>query len=85
MKYDVIVIGGGMSAIMCGIALATNGKNVALMVKGPSKLNYSSGSIDLLGFDEQLMLSELEEGGAAALPEEQGRAEPDAVLQESED
>ena len=53
MKYDVIVIGGGMSAIMCGIALATNGKNVALMVKGPSKLNYSSGSIDLLGFDEQ--------------------------------
>lgn len=53
MKYDVIVIGGGMSAIMCGIALATNGKNVALMAKGQSKLNYSSGSIDLLGFDEQ--------------------------------
>lgn len=53
MRYDVIVIGGGMSAIMCGIALATNGKNVALMVKGQSKLNFSSGSIDLLGFDEQ--------------------------------
>ena len=53
MRYDVIVIGGGLSAIMCGIALATNGKNVALMVKGQSKLNFSSGSIDLLGFDEQ--------------------------------
>lgn len=53
MKYDVIVIGGGLSAIMCGIALATNGKQVALMVKGQSKLNYFSGSIDLLGFDEQ--------------------------------
>ena len=53
MKYDVIVIGGGLSAISCGIALATNGKNVALMVKGQSKLNFSSGSIDLLGFDEQ--------------------------------
>ncbi len=53
MKYDVIVIGGGLSAIMCGIALAANGKNVALMVKGQSKLNFSSGSIDLLGFDEQ--------------------------------
>ena len=53
MRYDVIVIGGGMSAIMCGIALATKGKNVALMVKGQSKLNFSSGSIDLLGFDEQ--------------------------------
>lgn len=53
MRYDVIVIGGGMSAISCGIALAANGKNVALMVKGQSKLNFSSGSIDLLGFDEQ--------------------------------
>lgn len=53
MKFDVIVIGGGMSAIMCGIALATSGKRVALMVKGQSKLNFSSGSIDLLGYDEQ--------------------------------
>jgi glycerol-3-phosphate dehydrogenase subunit B len=53
MKFDVIVIGGGMSAIMCGIALATSGKHVALMVKGQSKLNFSSGSIDLLGVDEQ--------------------------------
>lgn len=34
--------------------------------------------------NQQLMLSELEEGGAA-LPEEQGRAEPGAALQESED
>ena len=42
-----------MSAIMCGIALATSGKRVALMVKGQSKLNFSSGSIDLLGYDEQ--------------------------------
>jgi glycerol-3-phosphate dehydrogenase subunit B len=53
MKFDVIVIGGGMSAIMCGIALAASGKHVALMVKGQSKLNFSSGSIDLLGADEQ--------------------------------
>ena len=53
MKFDVIVIGGGMSAIMCGIALAASGKRVALMVKGQSKLNFSSGSIDLLGYDEQ--------------------------------
>lgn len=53
MKFDVIVIGGGLSAIMCGIALATNGKHVALMAKGQSKLNFNSGSIDLLGFDEE--------------------------------
>ena len=52
MKFDVIVIGGGMSAIMCGIALATKGKRVAMMVKGQSKMNFSSGSIELLGFDE---------------------------------
>ena len=51
MRYDVIVIGGGLSAIMCGIALAINGKRVALMVKGQSKLSLNSGSIDLLGFD----------------------------------
>lgn len=53
MKYDVIVIGGGLSAIMCGIALTASGKHVAMMVKGQSKLNFNSGSIDLLGFDEQ--------------------------------
>ena len=53
MTFDVIVIGGGLSALTCGIALATGGKRVALMVKSTGKLSYNPGSIDLLGMDTE--------------------------------
>lgn len=69
MRYDVIVMGGGMSALACGIAIAMDGKNVALMVKGQSKLTYNSGSIDLLGFDQDGQMVESPLDAIARLPE----------------
>ena len=53
MKFDVIIIGGGLSGLTAGIALAEAGKDVALVSAGQSTLHFTGGSIDLLGYDGQ--------------------------------
>lgn len=51
MKFDNIIIGGGLSGLLCGIALAREGRNVAAIAAGQSTLHFSSGSFDILGYD----------------------------------
>lgn len=53
MKFDSIIIGGGLSGLTAGIKLAEAGKKVALVAAGHSTLHFNSGSFDLLGSDEQ--------------------------------
>lgn len=53
MKFDIIIIGGGLSGLTAGIALAEAGKDVALVSAGQSSLHFGSGSLDLLGCDEK--------------------------------
>lgn len=53
MKFDIIIIGGGLSGLTAGIALAKAGKDVALISVGQSTLHFGGGSLDLLGCDEQ--------------------------------
>ena len=53
MKFDVIIIGGGLSGLTAGIALAEAGKDVALVSAGQSTLHFTGGTLDLLGSDEQ--------------------------------
>ena len=48
MKFDVIIIGGGLSGLTAGIALAEAGKEVALVSAGQNSLHFGSGSFDLL-------------------------------------
>ena len=51
MKFDVVIIGGGLSGLTCGIKLAENGKKVCIVSYGQSSLHFNPGSFELLGYD----------------------------------
>ena len=48
MKYDVIVIGGGMAGYTSAIRCLEKGLKTALINNGRSALHFSSGSVELL-------------------------------------
>lgn len=53
MRYDTVIIGGGLSGLTAGITLAETGQRVAIISKAQNTLHFSSGSFSLLGYDEQ--------------------------------
>lgn len=58
MRYDTVIIGGGLSALVCGIELARGGKKVALVAKGHSSLHFWSGSFSLLNGEKAALSQE---------------------------
>ena len=48
MKFDTTIIGGGLSALVCGLELQRNGRTTAIVSSGQSSLFFFSGAFGLL-------------------------------------
>lgn len=49
MKFDTIIIGGGLSGLTAGITLAERGQKCLMVSAGQSALHFFAGSFELLG------------------------------------
>jgi len=53
VNYDCIIIGGGLSALTCGIKCREEGLSTLIISNGMNSLHFSSGSIDLFGYNSK--------------------------------
>ncbi len=68
-SFDTLIIGGGLSGLTCGVALAKTGRRVAIVSAAPSALQLNGGAMELLGYvDGQEVAHPLE--AIASLPQE---------------
>lgn len=68
MRMDTVIMGGGLSGLVCGIALAKRGQRVTIVASGQSTLLFNGGSMELLGqIDGKTVTAPLD--AIATLPE----------------
>jgi glycerol-3-phosphate dehydrogenase subunit B len=66
---DTVIMGGGLSGLACGIALAKRGQRVAIVASGQSTMLFNGGSMELLGnIDGKTVTAPLE--AIATLPQD---------------
>ncbi|MDE6578696.1 MAG: glycerol-3-phosphate dehydrogenase subunit GlpB [Muribaculaceae bacterium] len=53
MRFDTVIIGGGLSGLISGIECARAGQKAAIVSAGQSALHFWSGSFELLGQVEE--------------------------------
>lgn len=56
MKFDYIIIGGGLCGLTAGISLLESGKKVCIVSSGQSALHFCGGSFGLLGKKGKLII-----------------------------
>lgn len=58
MKFDYIIIGGGLCGLSAGIKLAAKGHKTAIISSGQSALHFCAGSLGLLGKHDDMTLDD---------------------------
>ena len=63
MKFDTVIIGGGLAGLVAGISLQRAGQNVAIISTGQNALHFFSGTFESIEEAPHRMASLFEEAG----------------------
>ena len=63
MKFDTVIVGGGLSGMVAGIALQKAGQNTAIISTGQNSLHFFSGSFESIQEPEQRITDLFSEAG----------------------